>query len=183
MLTEFADLYTKIKAQHEEIYLAVSKLRDRFRVEGDVEVFADGVYAAAECLKFLEDSTKTLKAFKEGLEKITCAIWVKNGQTEAIKTEFCNVTPRLRMMAQIPTKTKDPERYALLMDHLKIPREVWDVGEDAKSPVSIHWPGMMDYISTLIEQGKPLPPGLDKASTYAVYKASVTKQRKEVNAK
>jgi len=40
--------------------------------------------------------------------------------------------------------------------------------------VKPYWPGIMEHISSLAEQGKPLPAGIDAEKTYTQYKMRIT---------
>jgi hypothetical protein len=41
--------------------------------------------------------------------------------------------------------------------------------EDSEA-VRPHWPGMVSYLTGLMRQGRPLPPGIDPEKTYPRYK-------------
>jgi hypothetical protein len=108
---------------------------------------------------------------------MACLVWVTKESDEPIRTEYVTASPDVKQMVSLPRRRSNPEGYATLMRYLGIAQELWDVDEESHAAVSFHWPGMIDYVSTLLAQGKPLPPGVDPTSTYPVYKLGLRPKR------
>jgi hypothetical protein len=170
-----------MKAAHEDAYKIVLKLKEIVPKTGDVKELADIVHATDSVIKFCKDIEKEARIIHELAEKIGCAIWVRMGCADPIRTPYTTGTPVVKMMVSLPNRNKDPERFATFMESLGIARELWDVPADCKPAVAPNWPGMLDYVSELAAQGRPFPPGVDPDRTYPVYAITVTR-RKEPDA-
>lgn len=167
-------VYAQAKRCFEETYALLVETKEYFERCNDMDELADVTYAMKQSEKFLKDLSSTLKKQRENLERIACLLWVKRNVADPIKTDYVTATPNLKTMASLPTKKGDPEGYAALLKWLGI-RE--DVSED--DAVRPHWPGMVEYLTKLMEEGKPLPPGIDPGKTYPMYTLSHRK-RKEI---
>lgn len=134
---------------------------------------ADYAYAFREIYRLADDLRKEAQLNKDLSEKIACLLWVKDGTGESIRTEHCTCTPKVRMSAKIPKKSHDPEDYANLMRFLQIPESVWNIPDEDFEVVRIHWPGFIEYVSKLLEEGKPLPPGVDPEKSHPLYSLTI----------
>ncbi len=182
MLPEAVGLYKEIKESHESMFLAIKRLREVASRTKDVKELADMVCSVHHCQQFIDDIRKDLNGFEELIEKVCCAMWLQDpNKSENIKTYHCTATPHVKMMAALPTRKRDPDRYYALMESLGIKRELWQTpdNEDTRPPIGIDWLGMVDYISDLAAQGKPLPDGIEPGKMYPVYTLKI-RTKKEV---
>ena len=93
---------------------------------------------------------------------------------ETIKGKLCTASPHVKHMPKLP-KSGTPE-YAELLIHLGVPKELAESGR-----VSPRHNGMVDYVTELHEEGKPLPPHVhfaypDYRCTYRTKKGPKTKE-------
>jgi len=172
------DIYTKIKQCHNECYGLVKELLAS--APKNQEELADIAYALNECTALLKDLGKITNGGSETCQKIACALWSQAEQTQPIRTDHMTATPRIRYMATLPSRKKDPEGFAALMTHLGIPQYLWDVPEGQPVAAQLNWPGMVELLTQQAEQGLPLPKGVDPSKTYPVYALTI-RGRKEVN--
>lgn len=159
-------MHEEVTNFHAEMYKKLKKLEEATRRCSDMKEQADMAFAMRECIKLLDDTVKGARKIKETAEKIGCALWVKDGDGSSIKTPYCTATPKIRMIASLPSKRHNPEQYLKMMEHLGINPELCKEDTDVVRP---HWPGLMDHITALAEQGKPLPPGISLSDTYPQY--------------
>jgi hypothetical protein len=164
---------------HADLYTELNVLREAVLKCADVNEIADAAYVLRETEKFFKDLEKEARLLREHIERMACIIWVQAGDPAPIRTEYCSAKPDVKMMVSLPKRKQDPAGYAELMTGLGIPRGLWDIPSEQHAPIEPHWPGMIDYVSSLMEQGKPLPGGLDPTKTYSIYKLQITR-RKEV---
>lgn len=158
------------------------KLNELLKITSSIknlEELTDIAFSIRKSLDLVEDQRKELNRFVESLEKVIGALWVQNGDSEPIRTDFVTASPRLKMVATVPSRHKDPEAYAKLMQFYNIPDHLWNVKEEDHPVVSIHWPGLVDDISERTMRGLPLPDGLDPSKMITLYKVTF-RQRKEI---
>lgn len=170
MRQDCKDFVRKVRDLHLETHRLVSEWKAQLGsgMGGNETDIVDLAYATNEMYKWADDVRKQLKQVHEIAERVACLILVTKGVGESVKTEYCSASPHVKQMASVPSRKTKPEEFAKLMDHLGIPRQLWDVSDDDEV-VRPHWPGLMAYLTRLGAEGKPLPPGVDPDKTYAVY--------------
>lgn len=168
-------VYQAVHRMHEEVYTKLKEIDDETRACSNMEELADTAFACRETRKLADDIRKMCDVTQGMAEKICCAVAVKDEFAGPVKTEYCTATLNIKMCATLPSKTKDPEAYKALLDHFGIDNSL--VENDA---VRFHWPGMVDYVTGLCEQGRPLPPGLNTEKTYPVYALKPLTKRKAI---
>lgn len=177
MLSSVRELYVAAKAAHADVYTKLQAALKDIQGRKNCEELADTAYALREAAELMHDLRKLMDANGEILQKAACAIYITlDDQTEPIRTDYVTAIPDMRVMAMMPKKGT-PE-YGMFMDSLGIPRRMWDTEERC---VNLHWPGLIDYVSELAEQGKPLPFGLDPSKTFPMYRLKM-RRRKDVDA-
>jgi hypothetical protein len=164
------DLYRLARELHGEVIRECAAQNARTKSDPRPTELADAAYALREIETFLEEARKKIKSEKEFAEHMACAVTTQVYQTaEAIRTEYCTAKPDVKMVVTVPSRSKDPEKYAAMMEYLEVPRVLWDSGEE-HAVVKAHWPGLVAHLDKLQAQGKPLPPGIDPNKTYPNYK-------------
>jgi hypothetical protein len=137
----------------------------------ELEDLADTAHALKRCQEMTDEIKKSVSHSFELTSKVICAKWAQeNTDGEPIRTAHCTCTPRIRFAAVLPKKGDDD--YKVLMNHLGINETM--VETDAVRP---HWPGFTDYVTELLSQGKPTPPGIDPTKTYPVYSVTILKKK------
>lgn len=153
---------------HEQV-VALQQRLEKFVAECvDKGELADVAYAMREASKLVDDTRKRLDGLGETAQKVACLVSVQLGDVSTIRTEHCSATPDVRQVASPPRRSTRPEEFARLMDHLGVPKHLWEGGDHAV--VQPHWPGLMDYLARQAAEGKPLPPGIDPSRTFPEYK-------------
>lgn len=166
------NVYEISSEAHRDGYRQLQELKKLCAVERDMKELADISYALLKSEQALVDLAKEIRMFKEIVDKSLCALWVQSGNPDPIRTEYVTASPGVKMMASLPRHNSDPERYAALMKYLGVKAE-FSQGVDGKDLVRPHWPGFVEHLTQLAEQGKPLPPGIDADKTYPVYQVSL----------
>lgn len=170
-------LYTIAADAHDDIYRHLQDLEINVRAGNSLEEHADTVLALRESCNLFDDMRKMCNGLKELTEKICCAIAIKDGQIDPIRTDHCTATVCIKQMASLPRRSTNPKDYEALMSYLCVPKSLWDGTNDAIRP---HWPGMVDHITQLAKEGKPLPPGISIDKVYPVYKLSPLTKKKGI---
>lgn len=172
------DLYTLTKSTHARIYLLAKTLhQDAIEGRCDMEELADLTYALREVFNYIDDMRKEISKTKQACERIACVLWSHKSDGDPIRTPYCTGTPKVKMMASLPNKRREPEKYAALMTHLGIDPSLWKGENDA---VRVHWPGFVEHMTALAEKGLPLPAGIDVDKTYPVYSLTIKKGKKGI---
>ena len=161
--------YKEIKSLYLETYQLLSIARDDLkRSEFTTSDIVDLVYVMRETSKIINDLRKEIDGIKQQFENVGCLISISLGDLEPIRTSLATGSPKLRLAAKIPSQTKDPDNFALLMDYLGVSKDAV-----ANKCVKPHWPGLVEWISNDASMGKPLPPGIDPNSSYPVYSITI----------
>lgn len=165
MLNELLEAYRRIRSAYNDQYATITRLRKYIEKCGDVKELADIDLVCREAAKYLDDIRKEFARTQDIAGKLACMIWVSDADSDGpIRGRLSTATPNLRMTASLPNQHRDPEQYAALMNSLGVPEELRKSGV-----VMVYWPKMVDYLSTLCEQGKPMPAGIDMDKTYPAY--------------
>lgn len=158
-----------MKAVYLSCYELISVLRDELRAgKFDLKDMVNAIYVMREIAKLADDLRKENEGVLHLFENVACAMWVTNSEAKSIKGALATGTPDVKLALKIPNARTEPEAYAKLMKHFGIPMQV--VSDKIMKP---YWPGLCAYISTLSEEGKPLPPGVDPDKTYPTYKMRI----------
>lgn len=164
--------YRSLKAMHEAVFRDI--LRTREPVENrqiKSEDLVDMAYVLREMAALADDIRRECAAHQGLMEKAACIEWVvRNDPTGPIRGELAVGTPDLKQMSSLPKPKTEPAEYRAMMLYLGVPENLHDV-------VRPHWPAMVDWISDLTAQGKPLPPGIDLTKTYPVYRLRLLKKK------
>lgn len=110
--------------------------------------------------------------------QLICAQWTQQEMSEPIRTPYTTCIPHIKMMVKFPNKKHQPEEYKKFCEHFGVSEELINSG--AMQP---HWPSMIEYITGLMEQGFPPPPGCDPTSLYPVYSVTSRKNQEILDAK
>lgn len=133
---------------------------------------ADLAYALRECRDFAKDVAKRCDELGKLAQRVACMRQlVENGTSDSIVTQRCVAVLGVRSVPAVPSKTKNPEQWAQLMDYLGVPRGLHD-GLD-KPVVDTNWPGLVQRLSDDLAAGKPLPPGIDPTKTFPEYSLNI----------
>jgi hypothetical protein len=146
----------------------------------DLKEFADDIHAHKRIQKLFDRMTKTFTNRLKPLQKTFCLYYVVQQalhKGEPIRTSYCTATPDVKSCASMPNHRKHPEKFAEVMTHMGVPRELWDCDEPI---VNLRWMGITDYITALQREGKVLPPGVDPNDLYDVYTVTIRPTKKEI---
>ena len=95
--------------------------------------------------------------------RLTC---LKATEEEVVKVKgtYATASTELKMSANLPSRSKNPEEYVALCEFLGIPSDLNEL-----DLIRVHWPGFTELYTRLSKEGKPTPPGIDIAKTHAIY--------------
>lgn len=181
MLSSAVEYFKKAKAAHAELYALIVHMRTEMQGSISLEDYADLYYACDGVAKLIEDVEKENRLFYEYLARVGCAIYTKTSSDGSpIRTDYATITPDIKMMARMPKRKDDPQKYREFMRALGVPDNL--IGDDeGRAPVSVNWRGMVDHITALVSTGKPLPVGIDPNAMYPIASFRVTAKRKEID--
>jgi len=164
MRRDDVDLYRSIREFHAKTYASLQTAREQIGKCNDLEELTDRVYALREAYKYADDVRKELRNTKELAERIACLIWAKMTDGGPVKTDFCTGVANVKIMASLPKK--GTASHEALLKHFGISKEHAET-------VQFHWPSMVEYLTHLTSEGRPLPAGVDPDRTYPVYTLTV----------
>jgi len=164
MLRRIIEKYELMKQVHANVYETLADLRANLQNNQTMENITDQILCLREIAKLAEDLRKEATKLQQTAERVICILWVTQKCGEPIQGEYATGTPDVKQAASLPKRSREPEKYAKLMKHIGISDEQIDSGL-----LSLHWPSFTEYLSTLIAEGKPLPPGIDPDKTYPIY--------------
>lgn len=170
--------YRKVRKLHAELYEFLAMVRDASK-QGIIrnQDIVDILFLFKKSVELTEDIRKEVNAVSDIMEKVACMLWVQQNandpeSAEPIRGKLATGTPDTSVIVSLPRKEREPEAYRALMEHLKVPME-----HEASGVLKIHWPSFMEWVTTLQEQGKPLPPGIDPSKTMNKYTVRSTARR------
>jgi hypothetical protein len=172
MNPKVVEIFKRVRDVHAEVYAELQQVHKDCNECGDIKELADQAYALREIYKYADDIRKEAEQTKRQCERLACFIYVAKNKDGPIRTPFATCTPTIKMMASIPSKRKEPERYHTFMSGLGLPDEI--IAADA---CRVHWPSFVEYYSRLQEEGRPTPPGIDVSKDYAVYSLTIRGQK------
>lgn len=166
------DLFRHVKEWYTHTYQELTKVKDMLQAAKTPEEATDIAYAMREMHKWCDDIRKEMMRLKEVGDRIACLYWVMNPTDESIRTDYCTAVPKIQQQAKVPKLHTDPDAYFALMDFLKVPHAV------AKAEiVRPYWPAVVELLSTMAEEGRPLPPGIDPNGARPIYCLSIRGKR------
>jgi len=89
--------------------------------------------------------------------------------TDPIRTKYTTCTPDVKYGVSPPSPTKDFAAYKQFVTDLGIPEHLQATSE-SRAVVTFNWPGLIDYLSELAAEGKPLPRGVAADRKYPMFK-------------
>jgi hypothetical protein len=167
MKPEAQELYKLARTLHQNTVVTLMKLAEDVKVCTDEKECADLSYALAEIIKLTDDVKKRCGKVRRISDQMACALTLMAGSAETIRTEYCSATPKVTTILSVPKRKGDPG-YGALMDHLGVPRHLYDDSSE-HGVVGLHWMGVVTYLGEQQAAGKPLPPGIDPNKTYPQY--------------
>lgn len=156
-------LYSDLVRMSYEIHANLKAMSD--------EEMADLIYVAKECEKIANVLRKSYKNVRIRAEKTFCVMKVQKNDVEPTRTEFCTVSPDLKVVTHVPSPKEHPDEYDALLAELGVPPEVRKY-----LPLTPRWGGLVEYCSALAAEGKPLPRASEK-KTYNVYGTRCTRKK------
>lgn len=177
MKEEFRNLYREMHRFFSSFYADIENIKGATVNVVEMNEQADLSYVLREVGKLLDDLKKEVEKASKQATALACADWMKqvrDGEfsSEKIKTEYVTATPDIKVGCSLPKLSTDPDNYYELMDFLGIPREVSE-----KDFIRIHWPNFVEFISKLQQEGRPIPPGIDKEKTFNFYKLEMRRRK------
>jgi len=169
MLLSVKTLYKDFRDAQEALYSAIPGLRAAIPTMS-LEELADLAYAMREINTLVKDAATMSNGTRETAEQVGCVIAIKDSVTK-IRTEHVTATPQLRMIAAVPKKGT-PE-FGALMEFLGVDEQL---SSGTKPIVDINWHGYVEYLTNAMQEGKPIPPGVDIDRTYPKYSFRLTKK-------
>lgn len=169
------ELYRKLGDLHVQVYGMMSELRKNVGAVTN-EHRVDLAYLSERIGRLCDDMRKECDTTHRLMEKVVCAVWVSNSLNDdgedCICGEYATGRPDVKQSVKLPHPKRDAEKFKLLASRLGI------FGAALKNDlVRIHWPTMSTYVSKLISEGKPLPPGIDRDHMYPVYSLKLRETR------
>jgi len=148
-LQVMADALHEAHAAFYEMIVPITKKIEEGVEYNDVAM-ADLGFLCRELEDLLDEWRKDSKVRKELVGRLLCSMLVHSDR-ELVRADLCRAQAKIGMRPQFPKKGTD-DYYALLA--------YYGITDPDNQPVSLSWVGVAKVCTKLIEQGKPLPPGM-----------------------
>ncbi len=136
-----------------------------------VEDCVDAIYAIREAEELIDDVKKTYSSLSRKLQEAVHLILLSRHK-KSFSTDFCTGTRKSKVIYGLPTKRKEPKKFASLMAKLGIPEDLVD-----KEVIRPHWPGLVEYFQELNTQGLPQPEEVDTTKQSATLEITIRRKK------
>lgn len=161
MIEEALALYKECESFHLKLTKAAVDLESKVVACGAVKDQADASLVARETAKMMEHCAKQLRRLEYLSTQVCCALWASTpNASHRIKTEYCTASPSVTYKPVIPSYSKSHEKYVEAMRSLGVPEAAIESG-----CLQFHWGRLCEYVTSLVEQGLPCPPGINLADS------------------
>lgn len=161
------EVYAIATAAHAEIYEAL-KVLEQNKANMPQGMLCDCVFALREAKKKLDDSVSSIEHTSNGVQDMVLLRYVADPMSlesgNVIYGKFCRGKPEYKARAKVPSFSKEPERYKLMMDWLGVPEDLRDRGKELYAEgefytkvVDIYYPGLQDMIQKYNIAGYAMP--------------------------
>lgn len=167
----------KMEKCYKQLYAFAIQIREEVE-QLSLEDAVDLGFLLREIAACADDLKKEVNHVKELLERVICMKWIANSLNDLSKAgpihgELAIGIPDVKQAATLPRQKDDPEGYDAFIKRIGVMGAARKFGL-----VRPHWPTVIEYLSRLAEQGKPLPPGISTTKTYPVYRVTFRRQTK-----
>lgn len=171
-------LTEELKELHHRVYEHLSLIDERMKKnQTSNQDMVDLGFLCREQEELLDEMRKNAKARKEFTQRMLVTLWTGAALTptplpDTIKATLASANNfRIKKMAQLPEY--GGEDYVLYLRSLGIPEEVI-----SKGLVKPDWDKTAEHVTTLLEDGKKLPPGIGQ--TWNIYTCTFIRARRTV---
>lgn len=149
------------------VYALCKDVTERIPTQGTPKVIADSVLLTRKSAELLEDAANQLVELQKALSAAGCMMLVAKGDGEPLQGVFCSASGRPSTACEIPSRSKNPEKYARLCAIMGV----------ADHPLTrIHYPAIKQTITEYLARGLALPPELDEYKQYKEYNLVATER-------
>jgi len=170
------ELYKRVVSTHNMLHEMIVRINQELTQETEPKELADYAFALHKAAELADDTRKELTKSDNLAQRKACYECVVAGVHGPIKTEYTTATLDIKTCVRIPRKSAEPEAYAKLMQYLGVPEDLYNC-EEEKEILRPHWPGLMELVSRLCAEGKPLPPGIDPDATFPEYRLKMRQSK------
>lgn len=179
MTPEMKQLLDDVEATYQRIYSLVSRVNAAAATCNDLTDLADLCFVAGEGVEHCDDLRKECQKMKDNATYRLYFMWLHEQTGEPIRTEYCTVTPSVKMRPELPNRKKNPAEFAKVMEYFAVPKDLWHCETTNDRPaLDFNYNGMIEYVTRLVVDGHPLPPGLDATKLSPIYTVRVRRSTK-----
>lgn len=165
--------YPEIAKMHRDVYSLLQQIDRAIKTTSTQEDRVDLSVLLKEYNKIFKDLEKETRLTKEKSDTIAAAIYTRQSELEdnmpkSIRGHIGLGTPDIKMEANIPSKTREPERFMELMTTLGVSEELAATGA-----VTAHYKGIQSLINARLLEGKNPPKGIDPNTVRPRYTMTV----------
>lgn len=171
-------LFKQLESLHLQIYEHQSLMEDRAKKSTyTIEDLVDLGYLSRITEELSDEVRKNSKKRRELMERMIVLTWTMRAQTATplpltMKATLASASDvRVKTIAQLPEAGE--AGFKPLLASMGIPEEVIN-----KGLVKLDWNSMVEHLTVLTEEGKPLPPGLGQ--TWKQYTCTFRKNRMKI---
>lgn len=166
VIKEFLTVNDEVQAIYNLVYGFLSKNNELLKSKRlTSETLCDFGFFCREMSKIFDELRKEANARQDLCGQIIAYRLIQASINDPslkmkVKGQFSSGTPDVKMQAALPVKFTDD--YYKITDYLKVPRDV-----AASGVLRLDWKQVTEFITKLMNEGKPVPEGFGKQ--YPVY--------------
>lgn len=167
--------YRRLHDEHMRTYATLIEERQTLNGSSvdDLAYLCDAIYLMKKSREVVEDIRKELDAFVRVAEKISSLLWLQEGSGDSLTGAIAKGVPAPGVALSPPSKHKDPEAYAAIMNRLGVPEKFWKDCDVVKP----HFPGLADYATMIMAEGGNLEPEFAVLKQTPTFTVRTTKHR------
>lgn len=174
MKEAYLELYDKINETVFEATRRCVELEHEAREVMDLKQLSDLAYVVKESSDLVKGLRVEIDKLATHIAKIFYVLYASDPNTEArIKTEWCTAAPDPKVHSALPKPDTDPAGYAACLRDMGVSEEVI-----ASGAIRLSWDSYSDYVTALVNAGKPIPGNANPNKTYTEHRVKVRARRK-----
>lgn len=178
MQPNLVKIYQTTTAAHAEIYSQLLPIEKELPAIRDMKELADTALALSKSAQYLDTLRKEVERAQKKAERLACLLYLESAVASGpIKTPYVTASVDSKECFSIPKKASEPEKWKAMMEFVGMNEEFINGPNEL---ARVHWPGLMQQISDLQEQGRPLPECFAGENKFVEYKLKLITTGKKV---
>ena len=154
----------EIERLHNNFLTIILEAKEQLQ-ELPIEELCDAAYFIKKCGEVFKSLQIESDKFSGFAQRLACLRWmVDNDLPAKVDRPDYTATPDLKMQANIPSHSREPEAYHALLSWIGVPEHAIKT-----ELLRVHWPTLVEFLTERQADGKSLPPGVSPDKTKPQY--------------